>query len=108
MQWKHIVLEGYCVFGMEGDKQEIPKCCKDKPYSIGLHCLNYEEKKYCPYFAFGTARSSIVVTDKNGDAIGGTCFFPQDAFKLSEEQWNVEENKWINKWAERINREKDD
>lgn len=108
MGWRHIVLEGHCFFDKDEDIKEVPKCCKVRPESIGLHCLDFEEGKYCPYFAFGTAKASIVVTDGNGDAIAGTCFFPEGAFKLSNEQWNIKENRWINKWVERINKKDED
>jgi len=101
MGWKHIVVEGHCMFGLE-ENQELPKCCIGKPDDVGLHCLKFESGKYCPYFAFGTARASIVVTDGNGNAVTGTCFFPKDGLDLSEEEWHIRENKWIEKWTKKI------
>jgi hypothetical protein len=108
MAWSHIVLEGYCLFEIDDDcKEEVPECCINEPGNVGTYCLSFKEHKHCPYFAFGTARASVVVTDDKGQSVTGTCFFPKNGLSLSNEEWVRKENAWIKKWARKITGNKD-
>lgn len=94
MEWKHIVIEGTCTFNLSEDKKKIiPECCKNDPGKISSNCLKYASNKYCPYLGIGTARSSLVLTDKQGEAIIGTCFF--DDLELSQQKWEKNEADWL-------------
>ena len=56
-----------------------------------------EEKinSICPYLIFGKARSTLALTDRNGEVINATIFW--DDLKLSEEEWIMKEEEWIKK-----------
>ncbi|MGE8033465.1 hypothetical protein [Lysinibacillus sp. NPDC093692] len=106
MSWTHIVLEGYCSFE-ENEGEEIPKCCSEKPGILGYHCLQdaVSKNNICPYFSFNSARSTLVLTDKNGKAIEFDSFFGD--LDLSEKDWLVQEERWIKKWRKTIKKEKE-
>jgi hypothetical protein len=95
MGWKHVVVEGHCFYDVEENKPEnIPQCCQYSPGNVGLHCLKHGEGKYFPFFAFGTARASVIVIDGTGEAVNGTCFFPDNAHKLSDTEFVEQEKEW--------------
>ena len=98
---KHIVIEGTCFFDVTNSANK-PACCKSGPGNIGVHCLSFDEKerKLCPYFAFGTARSSIVLTDQKGDSVGFNGFWSDE--DLSDEEWLKQEEEWIIKWKKKL------
>lgn len=102
MGWKHILVEGHCLFDID-DKLDIPMCFKFKPGYIGRHCLDSEndDLQRCSYFAFGSAKSTVVLTDSNGDAIACEVFWPEKEWSNNEE-WNRLENKWIEEWRGKL------
>jgi hypothetical protein len=103
MGWKHIVVEGHCMHGIE-EEDSIPKNCLNSPGNVGTWCLTDEETEHshCKFFAFGKAKASVVVTDGEGEAEYGKCFYPTDAFNLTNEEWDKRENIWIDMWKNKI------
>jgi hypothetical protein len=71
---------------------------------MGLHCLQSsdKERQFCDFFGWGTAKSSIVLTDSNGEVVTQKSFCTDQ--NLSEKEWLEQEKCWINQWAERINK----
>lgn len=105
MGWKHIVVEGYCFFESNKNKEnKIPEFCINGPGSLGLQCIagNEDNNMRCPYFAFGKARSTIIVTDEEGEDFACAGFDVEDAQNLSEEEYLEKEKEWINNWSEKI------
>lgn len=105
--WKHIVIEGYCFYNSDQNKDRIvPQFCINGPDNLGLHCIAGVEggNERCPYFAFGQARSTVIVTDENGQDFGCNGFYIEDAHSLSEEEYLRNEKEWINTWAKKINK----
>lgn len=107
MGWKHIVVEGYCLFQLKSN-HEKPKCCKLEPGDIGLHCLDYNEKehRYCPFFGYGAARASLVLIDKNGEEVLSKVFC-SDENVSNERDWLRTESNWINKWKDKMKDDED-
>lgn len=106
MGWKHIVMEGYCFFHSdEEEDKKIPEFCINGPDDIGLHCIEGCEggNTRCPYFAFGKARSSVIVTDEEGKDFACDGFYIEDAYKLSDSEYLKKEKEWIDRWSEKIN-----
>lgn len=103
MSWKHIVIEGHC-FLENQEESDIPKCCIDKPGTVGFHCLEYENGKYCPFFTFGKAPATVIVTDENGEDFQCDQFW--DELNQEEKVWLKKEKDWIKKWAKMINMNK--
>lgn len=99
MAWNHLVLEGYCLFSK--DKEEIPRCCKYEPGILGLHCLDYDEEQhiYCPFFAYGNARTSLVLTGNHGEEVAHKTY---SSDCVDEKEWMKNENLWIEKWKSRL------
>jgi len=111
MGWKHIVVEGHCFYDSDSSEKEESKDldrCRNKIGEVGLHCLELNKGKLCAYLGYGKARASIVVTDSKGEAVNGSCFFPEDAFKLSDKDFVEKENEWIRRWSEKIDEDKND
>jgi len=105
MGWKHIVVEGYCFFNSDDNKENnIPKFCINGPDNLGLHCIagSDDNNARCPYFAFGKARSTIIVTDEEGEDFACAGFDVEDAHSLSEKEYLEKEKEWINNWSEKI------
>ena len=101
MGWKHVVIEGYCLY--KDTDLGAPKCCLNGTNNIGLHCLGYDEKehKYCPFFAYGTARTSVVLTGADGDEVAYSSF-SSDENLSNEKKWLEEEQKWIEHWKKHM------
>lgn len=99
MGWKHIVLEGNCIYEDSDDNQDT-KCCKG---NIGLHCLTYNQDGHqiCPNLIFGKSRSSVVATDKDGNAVDYTTFWTDE--KLSPDEWTKKEESWLIKQRKLMN-----
>lgn len=76
LNWSHIVVESYCSFKND-DLAEKPICCKYNAGITGLHCLAYDSQNnnYCPYLGFGTAKTTIVLTNQKGETINFDSFF---------------------------------
>ncbi len=91
MGWKHIVLEANCIYD-ENDKNQNSKCCKG---NISIQCLTYNQDGYqiCPNLIFGKSRTSIIATDKVGNAIDSSSFWTDE--KLSPEEWIKREEAWL-------------
>lgn len=108
MGWKHIVIEGFCLFN-EKDNSLKPHCCKYNPGDIGAHCLSYDEteKKICPYFGFGTARTTLLLTGDDGGAISAAVFSSEKSLGDSKE-WLRKERDWINRWKKMLSEEQFD
>ncbi|WP_197259279.1 hypothetical protein [Paenibacillus dendritiformis] len=108
MRWKHVVVEGYCFYENTGNSLK-PHCCKYNPGDVGAHCLSYDEteKKICPYFGFGTARTSLVLTGDDGEAITAAVFNPEKSIGDAKE-WLRKEKDWINKWKKKVSEEQFD
>lgn len=103
MNWKHIVVEGHCIYDLNENKnKKIPECCKYNPGKIGAHCFKYniEQRQFCPYLGIGTAKSSMVLTNSEGISVNGTCFF--DDINIDEKEWHKREKKWIEKQIDYI------
>ena len=92
MGWSHILIEGHCFYDNEISK--LPKCCKFGPSNLSLNCLNYdiENKKYCPFLAFGSARSTKVLTDERSVVIDFDLF---EKFEVSQKEYLDLEKKWL-------------
>lgn len=100
----HIAIEANCFY--DSDKKEnesAPKCCNFGPNNISINCLKFNEgaNQYCPFLVFGSARTTLVLTEKNGNAINSHSFWAD--LKLSEEEWVRREKEWIEKQNNRIN-----
>ncbi|WP_157739689.1 hypothetical protein [Paenibacillus kribbensis] len=108
MGWKHVVVEGYCLFEST-DKSLKPHCCKYTPGDIGVHCLSYDEaeKKICPHFGFGTARTSLILTDDDGEVKNAAVFSSEKSIGNAKE-WLKKEKDWIGKWSKKISEEEFD
>ncbi|MFP4978643.1 hypothetical protein ACE6ED_24770 [Paenibacillus sp. CN-4] len=91
MAWRHIVLEATCLYG-DDDEHQNSKCCKG---NIGIQCLSYNEEgnQICPSLVFGKSRTSVIATDKNGNAVDSSAFWTDE--KLSPEEWVRREEKWL-------------
>ena len=102
MSWNHIVVEGYCLFDEKKDIQR-PACCQGTNGMTGLYCLEYDEqsKWYCPYFAFGKADSTVVLTDGDGKEIAFSAFSSDENIE-NEEEWVKKQAKWLVAWKEII------
>ncbi len=102
MGWKHIVVEGYCFFKSKENK--IPEFCLKGPGNLGLQCIagNEVNNMRCPHFAFGKARSTIIVTDEEGADFASAGFDVEDAQNISEEEYLKKEKEWTNNWSEKI------
>jgi hypothetical protein len=106
MGWSHIVLEAYCLFDYSEDKdKKIPSYCIS--CEVGRHCLNINNKnsQFCPFFGFSPARSTVVLTDIDGDDIACTGFYLEDD-SIDENEWLKREKKWLRKWKKKIDDEK--
>ncbi|KAJ50065.1 hypothetical protein CTM_19904, partial [Clostridium tetanomorphum DSM 665] len=95
---KHIVMEANCFY--DSDKKEnesVPKCCKFGPNNISINCLKFNEgeNRYCPFLVLGSARTTLVLTEQNGNAVNSDSFWGD--LKLSEEDWLRKEKEWIEK-----------
>ncbi|WP_273322494.1 hypothetical protein [Vallitalea guaymasensis] len=101
MNWSHIVVESYCSFKND-NLAEKPICCKYNPGITGLHCLAYDSQNnnYCPYLGFGTAKTTIVLTNQKGETINFDSFFGD--LDLSKGEWEKKEKEWIKKQNEYI------
>lgn len=102
MSWGHIVVEAYCIFN--GEETLKPNCCKYRPGITGSYCLTYDNSQhvYCPYLGFTNARSSLILTDKNGDAVASEIFYCDE---VDEIKWLEVEQKWIKKWKCKLEKE---
>lgn len=82
----------------------IPKFCINGPNNLGLHCIAGPEgsSERCPHFAFGRARSTIIVTDEKGQDFACNGFYVEDALRLSEKEYLKKEKEWITNWSEKI------
>lgn len=95
---KYLLIEANCVFDYEVESNSnVPKCCKDGIGNVSLNCLNYQKgtNSFCPYLIFGTAKSTLALSEKNGEIINANSFWGD--LRLSEEEWNLKEEKWIEK-----------
>lgn len=95
---KHLIIEANCMYDFEKKNNiNVPVCCKHSAGSISINCLGYQEEKrqMCPYLVFGTAKSTLVLTDEEGEAINSVSFW--DDLKLSSEEWKMRERAWIRK-----------
>lgn len=103
MGWKHIVLEGVCLYNRIG-KGVIPHCCEVEPGVVGLYCLDYdeEEHKKCPFFAYSEARSTIVLTGSSGEEIAFSEFSSDDNIS-DETKWLELEKQWTDNWERELN-----
>lgn len=108
MGWKHVVVEGYCLYE-DTDKTLKPHCCKYAPGYIGAHCLSYDEaeKKICPHFGFGTARTSLILTGDKGEAITAVGFNSEKSIG-NPKAWLEKEKDWISKWSKKLSEEEFD
>ena len=103
MGWKHIVIEGFCSYDRENDSLKASVGCVDNAGTIGLYCLKYNEdsRQICPYFGFGTARSTLILTGKDGEAVKFRSFVLDDG-TMREEEWLKNEEKWIKSWRAKL------
>ena len=114
MGWKHIVMEANCLFNWDisvndlemniaGNEKELPHCCKFGPERISINCLRFDEdeNKYCPFLAFGKARTSIVLTGINSEEESCKVFWTDE--NLTSDEWVEKEELWINEWKKKIN-----
>ncbi|WP_234410368.1 hypothetical protein [Caldalkalibacillus mannanilyticus] len=97
------MIEGQCFFEDEGN-DKIPNCCSYGPGDVGVHCMTYEDGKYCPYFGFNKTRATVVLTGGNGQEVEYNTFWT--SISLSVEEWIKKENEWIKRWAKIINQDK--
>lgn len=107
MGWKHIAVEGYCLVSLkDGEDLEIPDYCNHEPGNIGLKCFSLvnEEKKVCPYFSFGKARTSLALIGEDGEVVDGKVFWSEGDL-ANEEVWIKKEKEWIEKWREKMEKE---
>lgn len=95
MNWSHLLIEAYCVYDSEVE-QNIFCTCKKEPKTVGIHCLTFDgvEGKACPLFSFHKARSTVALTNSEGDVIQFNVF---ETNTINEDKWREEEQKWINK-----------
>lgn len=115
MSWNHIVIEGYCMYTDEeahADKNINdyikmegmipPKCCMKRPGLVGSYCLKFDDDqdRYSPFLAFGTSRSSVVLTNIEGQKEHSKIFWTSD--DLTDEKWIEREKQWIDTWKKRI------
>ncbi|MFT9368873.1 hypothetical protein [Paenibacillus polymyxa] len=91
MGWKHIILEANC-FYEDNEENYDSKCCKG---NIGVHCLTYKQDGHqiCPNLVFGKSRTSVIATDKDGNAVDSSTFWTDE--KLSPEEWVRREEEWL-------------
>lgn len=99
MGWKHIVIEGHCLFD---DTYEIPLFCKYGPGKVGIHCVkaSNNSNEYCSYLGIGSSRASIVLTDSNGDLCGYSSFWTDE--DISGDKWIEEEKVWLKRWIRHL------
>lgn len=98
MGWKHIVLEAFCLLGSNQENEQNPECCKDGPGGLGFHCIQSNDAgKICSFFRFGKARSTIVVTNEDGDEVSFQSFSSDDDIE-NESVWLQKESEWISNW----------
>lgn len=109
MGWKHLVLEAHCFYdhSEEIDQEanvddKIPHCCKFGQGKLGKHCLQFDEfeNRFCPYLAFGTARTAVVLTGIDGEEEAFKAFWVDD--NLTSEEWINKEKLWIEGWKKKI------
>ncbi|MCP4162964.1 MAG: hypothetical protein GY760_23120 [Deltaproteobacteria bacterium] len=123
MSWNHIVVEGHFLikFDVEFDKLNSgikdyiqkngkvpPKCCKYHGNRIGSFCLKFheEEYNYCPFFAFGTAKSSIILTNNIGEEAASDTFWIDNKLKVKNAaEWAKQEEEWLMGWKDTINKQ---
>lgn len=102
---KHIVIEANCFYdSYENGNKAVPKCCKFGTNNISINCLKFNEgeNRYCPFLVFGSARTTLVLTEQNGNAVNSGSFWGD--LKLSEEEWVRKEKEWIEKQSDYIDR----
>ncbi len=99
-----LVLEAKCIYQFFRNEENIlPACCILGVGNISFNCLNYEEKiKFCPYFTYGKVRSTILLTDKEGNTINANSFWAD--LNLSDKEWEIKESDWIEKYDIFINK----
>ncbi|MCP4181598.1 MAG: hypothetical protein GY756_27860 [bacterium] len=127
MSWNNIVVEGHCLLKFDVDLDKLnsaikdyiqkngkvpPKCCKYSGERVGSFCLKYieEENVYCPFFAFVTAKSSVILTNNIGEEAASDSFWIDNNLKNQnanewEIEWAKQEKEWIMKWKDAINKQ---
>ncbi|URZ05797.1 hypothetical protein [Clostridium felsineum] len=93
---KHIVVEANCFYDInkkEGEK--VPKCCEFGANNISNNCLEFDgtSNKYCPFLVFGSAKTTLVLTEQKGNVINSNSFWAD--LSLSEEEWKKREKEWL-------------
>lgn len=84
MQTRYIVFEAAC---MCCDKCRANRCLSNK-------CIvNEGEISVCENLLLGTARSAIVLTDKDGIVINANEFW--GGFDISNDKYDEKETKWL-------------
>lgn len=100
MNWSHLLIEGYCVFNPEKDKA-LPSCCTNGAGKISFNCLLHDEegKRMCPYFGFQKSKSTLALTNNEGNTIAFDSF---ESNQSDENKWQQEELRWVNEKAKVI------
>ncbi len=93
MNWSHVLIEGFCLYNEDKEKKN-PSCCINGIGKIGFHCLLFNEKKkaICPFFGFQKSKTTIALTNNEGDVIDYNSF---ESIELDEKKWREEEKKWL-------------
>jgi hypothetical protein len=97
MTWRYLLLEGYCL--CENLSDVSLRCHKYSAGKVDIYCLENEEHLKCVYFGFIKAKSSIVLTDRDGNEVNFSGF---DCDVENEDDWLNEEESWRNFWNELI------
>lgn len=95
---RNILIEANCIYNIDKkDDDLVPNCCMLGPNNVSINCFKYnkDKNKYCPFLVFGTAKTTIVLTDEYGNVINSDGFWGD--LKLSEEEWRRKEKEWIDK-----------